>query len=67
MFSQSSSKPVAHSLKWQLRGKGVTLYELKTLLGGSPSEGKLSRILNGMAEMPKELEEKITKIITQIN
>lgn len=67
MLKQNSIKPIAHSLKWQLRGKGVSLYDLKAQLGGSPSEGQLSRILNGMLEMPKDLEERITSIISQIN
>ncbi len=67
MSEGSGSKPIAHSLKWELRGKGVTLYDLRNRLGGAPSEGRLSRVLNGVEAMPSELEERIKTIIEQLN
>lgn len=67
MSMENSSKPIAHSLKWELRGKGVTLYDLRNRLGGAPSEGRLSRVLNGVEVMPRELEERINNIIAQLN
>ncbi len=67
MSSVSDSKPIAHSLKWELRGKGVTLYDLRNRLGGAPSEGRLSRVLNGVEAMPPELEDRIKTIIAQFN
>ena len=55
--------PTPHPLKEKLRYRGITLWWLRRLLEGHPSEFKLSRTLNGIEEMPKYLEDQIQEVI----
>ena len=55
-----------HQLKQELQILGLSLWQLRELLGGQPSEGKLSRYLNGIEALPSGLESKIKHIIAKI-
>jgi hypothetical protein len=52
-----------HSLKASVRKSKISLWKLRKALGGSPSETALSRLLNGIDPMDKELEERIRKLL----
>jgi hypothetical protein len=56
-----------HPLKAEIRKLGLTYWQLRTLLGGSPTEGTISRMLNGVWEMPKEIEEKLEQVVVGIS
>jgi len=51
-----------HPLK-SLILKSYRLWQLRKLLGGRPSEGQLSRFLNGIDPMPAELEASLKKLL----
>jgi hypothetical protein len=55
--------PEPHPLKAVITNNKITLWQLRKALGGEPSEAKLSRILNGIDNMPKNLEIKIKQLI----
>ena len=52
-----------HYLKPEIRRRGIRLWELKMLLGGYPSEFKLSRVLNCIDTMPAELQSSIAEVL----
>lgn len=54
-----------HPLKTEIKRVGVTYWQLRILLGGSPSEGKLSRYLNGIEIMPPKLEKRLRQVVTE--
>lgn len=54
-----------HPLKTEIKDAGMRLWQLRAKLGGSPSEGKISRILNGIEVMPEKLEERIKTILQE--
>ena len=53
-----------HPLKSELL-KTYRLWQVRRLLGGKPSEGKLCRCLNGIDEMPVELEAALKKLLEE--
>ena len=55
-----------HPLYAQVKEKGLRQWQLRKLLGGSPVESKLSRILNGIDPMPKPLEDRIKNILETV-
>ena len=53
-----------HYLKSEIQRRGLKLWQVKKLLGKDAfSEGKLSRCLNGIDEMPAKLEIALKKIM----
>jgi hypothetical protein len=57
----------SHPLKSEIRRWGLTYWQLRTLLGGSPSESTICRMLNGVWEMPKDIEEKLEQIVAGVS
>ena len=55
-----------HPLQTEIRARGIKLWQLRKMLGGSPSEGHLSRALRGIAPMPEALETKIRSAIEDL-
>lgn len=55
-----------HHLKQQLQALGLSLWQIRELLGGRPSEGKLSRYLNGIESLPKGLERQLKEIVSKL-
>lgn len=55
-----------HPLQTEIRSRGLRLWEVKTLLGGEPSESHLSRMLRGICPMPEALETKIKSAIENL-
>lgn len=55
-----------HELKQDVRARKLALWQLRQLLGGSPSEGKLSRWLNGVDVMPERIEVALRWIIEEV-
>ena len=53
-----------HPLKSSIL-KSYRLWQVRKLLGGRPSEGKLCRFLNGIDEMPAELEASLKELLEQ--
>ena len=53
-----------HPLKFQVL-KSYRLWQVRKLLGGRPSEGQISRYLNGIDEMPAELEVSLLELLKQ--
>jgi hypothetical protein len=51
--------PKPHPLKALIKRKKISLWKLRRALGGSPSEFKLSRVLNGVESIHPELEKRI--------
>jgi hypothetical protein len=56
-----------HPLKSEIRRLGLTYWQLRTLLGGSPTEGTICRMLNGVWEMSKEIEEKLEEVVAGVS
>lgn len=56
-----------HPLKARLRERKLKLWQLRKLLGGNPCEGSLSRYLNGVWDMPVEVEDRIKETLQQVN
>jgi hypothetical protein len=57
------SDPKPHFLYSIIKKKKLPFWKLRRALGGSPSEAKLSRLLNGIDEMPPELEKSLKRIV----
>ena len=55
-----------HHLKQELQTLGLSLWQIRELLGGQPSESKISRYLNGIDSLPPALESKLKRIISNI-
>ena len=55
-----------HHLKQELQTLGLSLWQIRELIGGQPSEGKLSRYLNGIESLPSALERKLKQIISNL-
>lgn len=55
-----------HPLKDRIQRRGLALWQLRELIGGSPSEGKLSRYLNGVDRMPVDLEERLNRLLEDL-
>jgi hypothetical protein len=53
-----------HPLKVSIL-KSYRLWQVRKLLGGRPSEGQLSRFLNGIDAMPAELETSLRELLDQ--
>lgn len=51
-----------HPLKSSIL-RSYRLWQVRKLLGGRPSEGQLSRFLNGIDEMPAELEASLQDLL----
>lgn len=56
----------SHPLYLQIKEKGLRQWQLRKLLGGSPTESKLSRMLNGIDPMPESLEQRIKSILEEV-
>lgn len=54
-----------HPLKSPLL-KSLHLWQIRKLLGGAPNEGTLSRYLNNIWPMPKELERKLEDLAARM-
>ncbi len=52
-----------HPLKVEIEESGLTLWMVRKALGGQPSEGKLSRLLNGIETMPDRTEEQLKQLL----
>ncbi len=63
-MEQISTTP--HPLYAQIKEKGIRQWQLRRMLGGSPVESKLSRMLNGIDPMPESLEQKIRTILKEV-
>lgn len=66
VFMNQIPLPKAHPLKRDIETTGLTLWQVRKMLGGLPSEGQLSRYLNGIDELPFELEQRLTEIIRAV-
>lgn len=55
-----------HYLKTEIRKRKLRLWQIRHLLGGHPSESKLSRMLNGIEPMPRTIEIQINFILAQL-
>lgn len=64
---QTAIKPKPHSLKIEINKQDLRLWQIRKLLGGSPSEGQLSRYLNGIDKMPIALEVRLNEVINEIS
>jgi|GEM_PF-2563961 hypothetical protein len=53
-----------HPLKSSIL-KSYRLWQVRKLLGGRPSEGQLCRFLNGIDEMPVDLEASLKELLKQ--
>lgn len=51
----------------RIRAKGIALWQLRQMLGGSPSESYLSRTLTGIQPMPEPLEAKIDRLLEELD
>lgn len=58
-----SSAPTEHPIRALILKAKIPLWKLRFMLGGSPSEGTLSRMLRGIELMPEALSEKIARIV----
>ena len=56
-----------HQLKGAIQERGLTLWQLRAMLGGVPSEGKLSRLLNGIEAMPEGIEDALQRIVKDVD
>lgn len=55
-----------HPIHEQIKSKRLKLWEVKSLLGGAPSESHLSRMLRGICPMPEDLEARIRTAIENL-
>lgn len=55
-----------HPLKRELQENGITLWALRQMLGGRPSESRLSYYLNSRKPMNMVLEARIYEILRQL-
>ena len=57
-----------HPLKARLKEHGLALWQIRRLLGRrAPSEGRLSRMLNGVIDFPEELQGRLEGILKQVS
>lgn len=54
-----------HPLFQEVRRHKIPLWKLRRMLGGSPSECTISRMLNGIDPMPADIESGIKRIIDE--
>lgn len=66
-LARSLPKVKAHPLKERIEAANIPLWQLRLALGGSPSEAKLSRLLNGIDKMPPAIEKRITAVLFRSN
>jgi hypothetical protein len=57
---------IPHPLQRKVRGAGLTLWQLRRMLGGSPCEGELSMRLSGHKPMTPELEARIEHVLEEM-
>ncbi len=55
-----------HPLYAQIKERGIRQWQLRKLLGGHPTESKISRMLNGIDPMPEKLEQRIRNILEAV-
>lgn len=60
-------QPKSHPLKGEIRRLELAYWQVRSLLGGRPSEATLSRYLNGIESMPKDVEKKLEKILVELS
>jgi hypothetical protein len=60
---KSLDLPIQHPLKKELQARGIPLWMIRDALGGSPSEFKLSRMLNGIEQMEEGIKNKIERYL----
>jgi len=60
---RSLDLPIQHPLKKELKARGIPLWMILDALGGSPSEFKLSRMLNGIELMEEGIKNKIEQYL----
>lgn len=58
--------PKSHPLKTEIKKCKLRLWQVSALLDGALNEGKLSRYLNGIDIMPKEIEDNISKALREL-
>ncbi len=58
-------KVTEHPLKKKVQESRLCLWEIRHLMGGSPSEARLSRVLNGIERMPENLERRLKKVLDE--
>ena len=58
--------PSPHYLKAKIADTGLTLFQIRALIGNKPEESALSRILNGQRPMPAGLEERIEDALVMV-
>ena len=55
-----------HPLKRRIKTQRLTLWQIRQLLGGSPSEALISRALNGIEVMPDDVKKRLMAILDEI-
>jgi len=55
-----------HPITTEIERHGLRLWQVVRLLGGSPSEGTLSRMFRGITQMPPALEKKLADALGRI-
>ena len=55
--------PKPHPLKNQISQSGIRLWQVRRYLGGRPSEGQISKMLNGIILMKPRVETAIQELI----
>lgn len=56
----------AHPLRERLIKAGITLWQLQQMLGGKPSESRLSYFLTGKRYMPERLRVRIEAALMEV-
>jgi hypothetical protein len=57
----------SHPLKGEIRRLELAYWQVRFLLGGHPSEATLSRYLNGVEPIPKDIEEKLEEVVAGVS
>ena len=57
----------SHWLKGEIRRLELAYWQVRSLLGGYPSEATLSRYLNGIESMPREVEKRLQELVTEVS
>ena len=57
---------IPHPLQLKIRGAGLTLWQLRKMLDGSPCEAELSMRLSGSKRMDPKLEARIEHILKEL-
>jgi hypothetical protein len=60
---RSLDLPIQHPLKKEMKARGIPLWMIRDAIGGSPSEFKLSRMLNGIELMEEAVKSKIERYL----